>query len=46
MRRHGFRAMARTMLEGVLGSRPDIIEHQLAHPERLNKSKNSCTMAG
>jgi hypothetical protein len=29
---HGFRAVARTILEGVLGFRPDIIEHQLAHP--------------
>ena len=28
---HGFRAMARTILDEVLGYRPDIIEHQLAH---------------
>lgn len=28
---HGFRAMARTMLDEVLGFRPDFIEHQLAH---------------
>ncbi|GFO55876.1 integrase [Geomonas sp. Red276] len=28
---HGFRPMARTMLDEVLGFRPDIIEHQLAH---------------
>ena len=28
---HGFRAMARTVLDEVLGFRPDIIEHQLAH---------------
>lgn len=28
---HGFRAMARTLLDEVLGFRPDIIEHQLAH---------------
>jgi len=28
---HGFRAMARTMLDEVLGFRPEIIEHQLAH---------------
>ncbi|MBN2573614.1 MAG: site-specific integrase [Deltaproteobacteria bacterium] len=28
---HGFRAMARTMLDEVLGFRPDIIEHQLGH---------------
>lgn len=28
---HGFRAMARTILDEVLGFRPDWIEHQLAH---------------
>lgn len=28
---HGFRAMARTILDERLGFRPDIIEHQLAH---------------
>lgn len=28
---HGFRAMARTILDEVLGIRPDFIEHQLAH---------------
>ncbi len=28
---HGFRAMARTILDEVLGIRPDYIEHQLAH---------------
>lgn len=28
---HGFRAMARTILDEVLEIRPDIIEHQLAH---------------
>ena len=28
---HGFRAMARTILDEVLGYRPDVIEHQLAH---------------
>lgn len=28
---HGFRAMARTILDEVLGVRPDFIEHQLAH---------------
>ena len=28
---HGFRAAARTILDEVLGLRPDIIEHQLAH---------------
>lgn len=31
---HGFRATARTMLDEVLGFRPDIIEHQLAHSVR------------
>lgn len=31
MTAHGFRAMARTLLDEVLGVRPDIIEHQLAH---------------
>jgi integrase len=28
---HGFRAMARTILDEVLGVRADLIEHQLAH---------------
>jgi integrase len=28
---HGFRAMARTILDEVLQFRPDFIEHQLAH---------------
>jgi integrase len=31
---HGFRAMARTLLDEVLGFRPDIIELQLAHTVR------------
>lgn len=31
MTAHGFRAMARTLLDEVLGYRPDYIEHQLAH---------------
>jgi integrase len=31
MTAHGFRATARTMLDEVLGVRPDFIEHQLAH---------------
>jgi integrase len=31
---HGFRAMARTILDEVLHFRPDIIEHQLAHAVR------------
>src|SRR3546814_5400667 len=31
---HGFRATARTILDEVLGIRPDFIEHQLAHAVR------------
>ena len=31
---HGFRAMARTILDEVMGFRPDYIEHQLAHAVR------------
>jgi len=31
---HDFRAMARTILDEVLGFRPDYIEHQLAHAVR------------
>lgn len=31
MTAHGFRAMARTLLDEVLGYRVDLIEHQLAH---------------
>jgi integrase len=31
---HGFRAMARTILDEVLNIRPDFIEHQLAHAVR------------
>ena len=31
---HGFRAMARTILDEVLGFRPELIEHQLAHAVR------------
>lgn len=31
---HGFRAMARAILDEVLGSRPHYIEHQLAHAVR------------
>ena len=34
MTTHGFRAMARTILDEVLQFRPDIIEHQLAHAVR------------
>jgi integrase len=31
---HGFRAVARTILDEVLGVRPGFIEHQLAHAVR------------
>ncbi|MEE9426052.1 MAG: integrase arm-type DNA-binding domain-containing protein [Methylococcales bacterium] len=31
MTSHGFRAMARTLLDEEMGFRPDFIEHQLAH---------------
>ncbi len=31
---HGFRAMARTLLDEVMGERVDLIEHQLAHSVR------------
>lgn len=31
---HGFRAIARTILDEVLGVRPELIEHQLAHAVR------------
>ncbi|MBC8017874.1 MAG: site-specific integrase, partial [Verrucomicrobia bacterium] len=31
---HGFRACARTLIDEVLGVRPDFIEHQLAHAVR------------
>ena len=34
MSAHGFRAMARTILDEVLQVRPDFIEHQLAHAVR------------
>lgn len=34
MSAHGFRAMARTMLDEILQIRPDFIEHQLAHAVR------------
>ena len=34
MTMHGFRAMARTILDEVLGFWPDFIEHQLAHAVR------------
>ena len=34
MTMHGFRAMARTILDEVLGFWPDFIEHQSAHAVR------------
>jgi integrase len=34
MTAHGFRATARTLLDELLGFRPDFIEHQLAHAVR------------
>jgi len=42
---HGFRAMARTLLDEVLGFRPDYIEHQLAHVVRdpLGRAYNRTT---
>ncbi|CAD0306753.1 hypothetical protein ABQZ69_13835 [Xanthomonas sp. WHRI 8391] len=36
---HGFRAMARTILDEVLGFGPDYIEHQLAHAVRDPNSR-------
>lgn len=45
MTAHGFRAMARTLLDEVLGFRPDFIEHQLAHAIRdpLGRAYNRTT---
>ncbi len=42
---HGFRAMARTVLDEVLQFRPDLIEHQLAHTVRdpLGRAYNRAT---
>jgi integrase len=42
---HGFRAMARTILDEVLRIRPDFIEHQLAHAVRdpLGRAYNRTT---
>jgi integrase len=42
---HGFRAMARTLLDEVLQIRPDFIEHQLAHAVRdpLGRAYNRTT---
>jgi integrase len=39
---HGFRAMARTILDEVLGVRPDLIEQQLAHAvkDQLGRAYN------
>jgi integrase len=39
---HGFRAMARTILHEVLGIKPEVIEHQLAHavPDALGGAYN------
>jgi integrase len=37
---HGFRAMARTILDEVLGFRPDFIEDQLAHAVRAVRDPN------
>ncbi|MGS0743792.1 hypothetical protein ACVBEF_18520 [Glaciimonas sp. GG7] len=31
MTAHGFRAMARTIMDEVMGERVDLIEHQFAH---------------
>ena len=42
---HGFRAMARTVLDEVLGFRPELMEHQLAHAVRdpLGRAYNRTT---
>jgi len=42
---HGFRAMARTVIDEVLGFRPELIEHQLAHAVRdpLGRAYNRTT---
>ena len=42
---HGFRAAARTILDEVLGFRPDFIEHQLGHKVRgpLGRAYNRTT---
>lgn len=39
---HGFRAMARTVLHEILGIKPEVIEHQLAHrvPDTLGSAYN------
>lgn len=45
MTAHGFRAMARTILDEVLGERVDLIEHQLAHlvKDPLGRAYNRTT---
>ena len=45
---HGFRAMARTILDEVLQVRPDFIEHQLAHAVRdpLGRAYNRTSHLG
>lgn len=42
---HGFRAMARTLLDEVLGARQDLIEHQLSHrvKDPLGRAYNRTT---
>jgi integrase len=42
---HGFRAMARTILDEVLQARPELIEHQLSHAVRdpLGRAYNRTT---
>jgi integrase len=42
---HGFRAMARTILDEVLGERVELIEHQLAHAvkDSLGRAYNRTT---
>lgn len=42
---HGFRAMARTLLDEVLGERVELIEHQLAHAvkDTLGRAYNRTT---
>jgi integrase len=42
---HGFRAMARTILDEVLQAKPELIEHQLAHAVRdpLGRAYNRTT---
>ncbi|MDO3376557.1 tyrosine-type recombinase/integrase [Geoalkalibacter halelectricus] len=48
MTTHGFRALARTILDEVLGFRPEIIEHQLAHvvKDPLGRAYNRTTHLG